>query len=163
MMDRARELLSLEASWTDQAKLIGSDGLRSSLVNVEAGESGWTKLLRLDIEQIERALVLQSQFSALLLVVGASSGGLMASSPDRPGEGEHRVDRWAPDQAGQQPAQLGDGERDQHAPGRSPPPPPDPAVAIGKAGAGDGQERQRDHRQSDVPIPGVVAADLVVV
>jgi hypothetical protein len=56
MMDRARELLSLEASWTDQAKLIGSDGLRSSLVNVEAGESGWTKLLRLDIEQIERAL-----------------------------------------------------------------------------------------------------------
>jgi len=60
-------------------------------------------------------LVLQSQFSALLLVVGASSGGLMASSPDRPGEGERRVDRWAPDQAGEQPAQLGDGERDQHA------------------------------------------------
>src|SRR5215217_3844804 len=65
----------------------------------------------------KHALVLQSQFSALLLVVGATSGGLMASSPDRPGKGERRVDRWAPDQAGQQPAQLGDGERDQHAQG----------------------------------------------
>src|SRR5215211_7008844 len=52
-------------------------------------------------------LVLQSQFSALLLVVGASSGGLMTAAPDRPGEGERRVDRWAPDQAGQQPTQLG--------------------------------------------------------
>ena len=29
-----------------------------------------------------RYLVLQSQFSALLLVVGASSGGLVASSPE---------------------------------------------------------------------------------
>jgi single stranded DNA-binding protein len=77
-----------------------------------------------------RSLVQQSQFSALLLVVGAASGGLMASSPDRPGEGEHRVDRWAPDRAGQQPAQLGDGERHQHAQRghhHRPPTPPSPS------------------------------------
>ena len=66
---------------------------------------------------LAQRLVLQSQFAALLLVVGASGGGLMASSPDRPGEGERRIDWWAPDQAGQQPAQLGDGERHQHAHG----------------------------------------------
>jgi hypothetical protein len=66
---------------------------------------------------------------ALLLVVGAPSGGLMASSPDRPGEGERRVDRWAPDQAG----------------------------------AGGGQERQGRHGQGDVPVPGWILADLVVI
>jgi hypothetical protein len=31
------------------------------------------------------------------------------------------------------------------------------------AGALDGQERLGQHRQGDVPVPGLVAADLVVV
>lgn len=74
------------------------------------------------------AVVLQSQFAALLLVVGASGGGLMASSPDRPAQGERRIDWWAPDQAGQQPAQLGDGERDEHAQGGHHDSPPSPVV-----------------------------------
>ena len=39
-----------------------------------------------------RFLVLQSQPSALLLVVDASGGGLMTAAPHRPGEGEHRLD-----------------------------------------------------------------------
>jgi hypothetical protein len=39
------------------------------------------------------SLVPQSQFSTLLLVVGASSGGVVIAAPDRPGEGEYRVDR----------------------------------------------------------------------
>ena len=77
-------------------------------------------------------LVLQSQLSALLLVVGAPSGGLMASSPDRPGERERRVDRWAPDQVGEQPAQLGDGERDQHAQGGHHDRPPSPSATSGR-------------------------------
>ena len=77
-------------------------------------------------------LVLLSQFAALLLVVGASSGGLMASSPDRPGKCERRIDRRAPDQAGQQPAQLGDGERDQHAQGGHHDRPPSPSAASGR-------------------------------
>jgi hypothetical protein len=33
-------------------------------------------------ELLSRLLVLQSQFSALLLVVGAPSGGLMTAAPD---------------------------------------------------------------------------------
>jgi hypothetical protein len=73
-------------------------------------------------------LVLQSQFAALLLVVGASSGGLMASSPDRPAQRERRIDRWAPDQVGEQAAQLGDGERDQDAQGGHHDCPPSPVV-----------------------------------
>jgi hypothetical protein len=77
-------------------------------------------------------LVLQSQFVALLLVVGASSGGLMASSPDRPGERERRIDWWAPDQAGQQPAQLSDGERDEHAQGGHHDSPPSPSATSGR-------------------------------
>ena len=52
----------------------------------------------------------------------------MASSPERPAEGERRVDRWAPDQADQQPAQLGDGERDQDAQGGHYDRPPTPVV-----------------------------------
>ena len=40
---------------------------------------------------------------------------------------------------------------------------PEPVVGIRKAGASDGQERQRDHGQGDVPVPGRVLADLVVV
>jgi alkanesulfonate monooxygenase SsuD/methylene tetrahydromethanopterin reductase-like flavin-dependent oxidoreductase (luciferase family) len=79
------------------------------------GDTTDTRVLAERLDEGLHALVLQSQFSALLLVVGASSGGLMASSPDRPGEDERRIDWWAPDQAGQQPAQLGDGERDEHA------------------------------------------------
>jgi putative transposase len=47
--------------------------------------------------KLARRLVLQSQFAALLLVVGASSDGLMASSPERPAQRERRIDRWAPD------------------------------------------------------------------
>jgi hypothetical protein len=77
-------------------------------------------------------LVLQSQFSALLLVVGASSGGLVAWSPERPAQRERRVDRWAPDQAGQQPAQFGDGERDEHAQGGHHDRPPTPSAASGR-------------------------------
>src|SRR4029450_624153 len=88
-------------------------------------ETGSTPLLQ---EQV----ALQSQFSALLLVVGASSGGLMTAAPDRPGEGERRVDRWAPDQAGQQPTQLGDGERDQHAQRGHHDHPPSPSSASGR-------------------------------
>jgi hypothetical protein len=49
--------------------------------------SGWVRLTD------EGPLVPQSQFSTLLLVVGASSGGVVIAAPDRPGEGEHRVDR----------------------------------------------------------------------
>ena len=75
-----------------------------------------------------KRLVLQPQFAALLLVVGASSGGLMASSPERPAQRERRIDRWAPDQAGQQPAQLGDGERHQDAQGGHHHRPPTPVV-----------------------------------
>ncbi len=30
-------------------------------------------------------------------------------------------------------------------------------------GGGDGEERVREHRQRDVPVPGAVAADLVVI
>jgi hypothetical protein len=61
--------------------------------------------------------------STLLLVVGASSGGVVTAAPDQPGEGEHRVDRWAPHQAGQQPTQLDDRERDHHASGHHDGPP----------------------------------------
>jgi hypothetical protein len=106
--------------------------------------SGWVRLTD------EGPLVPQSQFSTLLLVVGASSGGVVTAAPGRPGEGEHRVDRWAPHQAGQQPTQLDDRERDQHASGHHDG--PEPIPAIGKADAGHGQERQRDHRQGDVPV-----------
>ena len=91
-----------------------------------ARSSSWPA--RLHAELPAGCLVLQSQFAALLLVVGASGGGLMASSPDRPGEGERRIDWWAPDQAGQQPAQLGDGERHQHAHGGHHDSPPSPVV-----------------------------------
>ena len=49
--------------------------------------SGWVRLTD------EGPLVPQSQFSTLLLVVGASSGGVVTAAPDRPGEGEHWVDR----------------------------------------------------------------------
>jgi hypothetical protein len=62
------------------------------------------RFLRAQGQERLARLVLQPQFSALLLVVGASSGGLVASSPERPGERERRIDWWAPDQAGQQPA-----------------------------------------------------------
>jgi hypothetical protein len=40
---------------------------------------------------------------------------------------------------------------------------PEPVLAIRKTGAGDGQERQRDHGQGDVPVPGRILADLIVV
>jgi hypothetical protein len=79
--------------------------------------SGWVRLTD------EGPLVLQSQFSTLLLVMGASSGGVVKAAPDQPGKGEHRVDRWAPHQAGQQPTQLDDRERDQHASGHHDGPP----------------------------------------
>ena len=77
-------------------------------------------------------LVLQSQFSALLLVVGASSGGLMTAAPDRPAQDERRIDWWAPDQAGQQPAQLGDAERDEHPQDGHHDRPPSPSAASGR-------------------------------
>jgi hypothetical protein len=72
------------------------------------------------------------------------------AAPDQPGNGEHRVDRWAPHQAGQQPTQPDDQERDQHASGHHDG--PEPIPAIRKADAGHGQERQRDHHQGDVPV-----------
>jgi hypothetical protein len=40
---------------------------------------------------------------------------------------------------------------------------PEPVPVIGRAGAGHRQERQRNHRQGDVPVPGQILADLVVV
>lgn len=35
--------------------------------------------------------------------------------------------------------------------------------ARGGGAGGDGEERVREHRQGDVPVPGAVTADLVVV
>ena len=102
------------------ARLRGRDRLRaacsstwgSTLSSSRARASGsWPPMSAANVDEgcfAFDGLVLQSQFSALLLIVGATSGGLMASSPDRPGKCERRIDRWAPDQAGQQPAQLGD-------------------------------------------------------
>jgi hypothetical protein len=37
------------------------------------------------------------------------------------------------------------------------------AVAIGEVGAGDGEPGQGEHAEGDVPVPGLVEADLVVV
>jgi hypothetical protein len=81
---------------------VGADGGPAALVVL--------LIVHVDHHPAGRVLVLQSQFAALLLVVGASSGGLMASAPERPAQRARRIDRWAPDQAGQQPAQLGDSE-----------------------------------------------------
>ena len=54
-------------------------------------------------------------WGGVILVVAASCGRLMAASPDRPAESEGGVGwRW-PGKADQEPAQLGDGERHQHA------------------------------------------------
>jgi hypothetical protein len=89
--------------------------------------------------------------TALLLVVGASSGGLMVASPERPAQRERRIDRWR---------KFGDGARDQDAQGGHPRPPPTPVVRS-VTWAGDGQERQRGHGQGDVPEPGQVLADPV--
>src|SRR4030095_4512491 len=55
----------------------------------------------------------------------------VSAAADGPGEGEHRVGPWAPDQAGQQPTQLGDGERDQHAQRGHHNGPPSPSSAPG--------------------------------
>ena len=38
-----------------------------------------------------------------------------------------------------------------------------PQALVPPLSGGDGQECQREHREGDVPVPGVVAADLVVV
>ena len=40
---------------------------------------------------------------------------------------------------------------------------PEPVGAVGQAGAGGGQERQGRHGQGDVPVPGRILADLVVI
>jgi hypothetical protein len=40
---------------------------------------------------------------------------------------------------------------------------PEPVGGVGQAGAGGGQERQGRHGQGDVPVPGQILADLVVI
>jgi hypothetical protein len=41
--------------------------------------------------------------------------------------------------------------------------PPEPVGGVGQAGAGGGQERQGRHGQGDVPVPGQILADLIVI
>ena len=86
------------------AALLHDVGYAPSLNRLGFHAVDGARFLRAQGQERLARLVLQPQFSALLLVVGASSGGLVASSPERPGERERRIDWWAPDQAGQQPA-----------------------------------------------------------
>jgi len=114
------------------AALLHDVGYAPSLNRLGFHAVDGARFLRAQGQERLARLLLQPQFSALLLVVGASSGGLMASSPERPGERERRIDWWAPDQAGQQPTQLGDGERDQHAQRGHHDHPPSPSSASGR-------------------------------
>jgi hypothetical protein len=62
-----------------------------------------------------------------------------------------------PDEAGEEAADLGDGERDQLAGLFSGP------LFLAGRGAGGGEEGVGEHREGDVAVPAVPAADLVLV
>ena len=79
---------------------------------------------------------------------------LVASSPVGPAEPVPEVAQWPDDQGGEEVADLVAGQRD---------------LAVGRraagvlGGGGDGQERGGEHGQGDPAVPGVPAADLMLV
>jgi hypothetical protein len=78
----------------------------------------------------------------------------MASSPVGPAEPVPGVLRGLEDERGEQVADLVAGERDLAVGWRA-------AGVLG--GGGDGQERGGEHGQGDPAVPGVPAADLVLI
>jgi hypothetical protein len=86
---------------------------------------------------------------------------LLASSPAGPVQDPRRVARWRPDECGDQPADLGHGDREQVGAADQAATPP-----LGcwfGVGAGDDQEGVGEQRQDGMPLPAGPAANLVVV
>jgi transposase len=99
--------------------------------------------------------------------VAAAGTGLVAAPPQRPPQHLPHAGRGPPHEGDQQPARLGGGDLIRSEPGGCGSSARSAAPRAHPTGGGLGADRRQqplgDQDQAGVPVPGVIAADLVVV